>query len=94
MKMLVIFLFMLLLSSCTFAGDPDVYGENGFFMGLWHGMVSIGGQIISIFNDDVRIYALNNSGWFYNLFFLVGAISFSWNIGLIASLISLLLLIL
>ncbi len=48
-------------------------GETaGFWAGLWHGLIIIVTFIISLFNGDVSIYEVNNTGWPYNLGFLLG----------------------
>lgn len=85
-------LCLFILSSCTFAGDPDTYGKNGFLMGIWHGMVSLGALIVSMVNNDIHIYSYSNVGWLYNFSFLICAILFSWNIGIIATCISIMFL--
>ena len=95
MKWVNFLFFVIFCTSCTFAGDQDTfYGESGFLLGAWHGMVSIGGLVVSIFSSKVGIYSFNNTGFFYNFFFLLCSIVFSWNIGIFASVISLIFLIL
>lgn len=67
---LIITLFM--LSSCA-AGDQKFdIAPAGFWYGLWHGFISLFTFIISLFNDSVTIYEVNNSGWPYNLGFILG----------------------
>jgi len=68
---------LFLLSSCVpgherfTAADPA-----GFFWGLWHGMIVWISFIISIFTSgDYTIYEVMNTGWPYNLGFLLGASS-------------------
>jgi hypothetical protein len=48
----------------------------GFWYGLWHGMILPFAWFLSLFMDDVAIYAIyNNGGWYDFGFFLgVGAI--------------------
>lgn len=45
----------------------------GFWIGLWHGLISPITFLISIFNLNVRIYETNNRGRLYDLGFLIGA---------------------
>jgi len=60
------------LSSCA-AGDAKFdLDPAGFWMGLWHGLISLVTFIISLFNDHVTIYEINNTGWPYNLGFILG----------------------
>ena len=53
--------------------DGKVYG---FWMGIWHGMISLFTMFISIFNPDVKMYGVNNSGTWYDLGFLLGCLTF------------------
>lgn len=49
----------------------------GFWIGLWHGLISPITFIISIFNPKVRIYEINNRGRLYDFGFILGvSISF------------------
>ncbi|MBE0433502.1 hypothetical protein IBX73_08560 [candidate division WOR-3 bacterium] len=46
--------------------------KAGFWAGIWHGLIIIITFIISLFTNEVTIYESNNSGWSYNLGFLLG----------------------
>ena len=48
--------------------------KPGFFMGLVHGVIAPIAMVAEIFSD-VRIYAFPNSGWPYDLGFLIGVLS-------------------
>lgn len=45
----------------------------GFGWGVLHGIIAPFTFIISLFKDDVAIYAVNNSGAWYDFGFLIGA---------------------
>ena len=69
----------LLLASCA-AGPNAAVGtvaENGrvagFWLGLWHGVISPITFIVSLFNDGVSIYEIHNNGNWYNFGFVIGA---------------------
>ncbi len=47
--------------------------QYGFLYGLLHGFITPISFIASLFNDDVAIYAVNNSGGLYDLGFLLGS---------------------
>lgn len=57
-----------------FSGEP-----SGFWSGLWHGLISFFTFIGSLFNENVAMYDINNTGGWYDFGFLigVGGISFS-----------------
>jgi hypothetical protein len=44
----------------------------GFWAGIWHGLIIIITFIVSLFTREVGIYEINNTGWPYNLGFLIG----------------------
>jgi hypothetical protein len=64
-----------MLASCT-AGDSQFTVESpaGFFWGLWHGVISVISLIIHLFNDNIRVYEVDNSGGWYDFGFLLGVI--------------------
>jgi hypothetical protein len=73
----LVVLILLLLTSCA----PGNYRWNqeitpgskaGFWPGIWHGLIIIISFIISLFTDKIGIYELNNTGWSYNLGFIIG----------------------
>lgn len=45
----------------------------GFWGGFWHGLISFFSFFGSLFNDDIAIYAVNNSGGWYDFGFVLGA---------------------
>ncbi|MCA9692012.1 MAG: hypothetical protein R3A51_11160 [Nannocystaceae bacterium] len=56
------------------AGDPRFSAEApaGFWVGLWHGVISFVTLIIGIFNDGVHVYEAHNTGGWYDFGFLLG----------------------
>jgi len=75
-RLLILIPLLLLLTSCT-AGDSRFTADSlaGFWYGLWHGIISLISMIIHIFNDNVMVYEINNTGGWYDFGFLVGVIS-------------------
>ena len=52
----------------------DADGKTaGFFLGLWHGLISPVTFIISIFSKNVRFYEVHNNWTWYNFGFVIGA---------------------
>lgn len=47
----------------------DLYG---FWGGLWHGIICGFAFIGSLFSDDIAIYAVNNTGGWYDFGFVLG----------------------
>ena len=73
---------VLALAACA-AGANTVAQANqpdaaGFWLGLWQGLISPITFLISLFNDHVNIYEVNNNGNWYNFGFMLGvAVVFS-----------------
>lgn len=74
LPLLVVALF--LLSSCAAGNTKFDIHPAGFWMGLWHGFISLFTFIISLFNDHVSIYEAHNSGKLYDLGFVLGIAMF------------------
>ena len=71
----------LLLAACA-AGPNELVDTGpdpaGFWLGLWQGLISPITFLISLFNNDVNIYEVNNNGNWYNFGFMLGvAVVFS-----------------
>lgn len=72
-------LLFLVLTSC--APGPNSVEKTagpegkiaGFWLGLWHGLISPITFIISLFTKNVDIYEVHNSGSWYNFGFVLGA---------------------
>jgi hypothetical protein len=66
----------LFLVACA-AGPNNVAQINaphiaGFWLGLWHGVISPITFLVSLFNDNVNIYDVHNNGNWYNFGFMIG----------------------
>lgn len=75
----IVFLLMFILASCApgpndLEKTPDNEGKvAGLFKGIWHGLIAPITFVISIFSKNVRLYEVHNSGFWYNLGFVLGA---------------------
>jgi hypothetical protein len=69
----------LVLASCAAGPNPAVDIANadgdiaGFWMGLWHGIISPVTFVISLFTERVNLYEVHNSGGWYDFGFVLGA---------------------
>lgn len=74
----LICLVIVVLASCApgtarFERDePD--SEAGFFWGIWHGWIAPVSLIWQIFNESVRVYESNNTGFWYDLGFYLAIV--------------------
>jgi hypothetical protein len=74
-KLLILIPFLVLLTSCA-AGDAQFTQDDpaNFWYGLWHGIISVISLIIHIFNENVVVYEVSNTGGWYDFGFLLGVI--------------------
>ena len=68
-------LLLLALGGCAHQPEPVPLDAPGFFSGLVHGFLILLSLVASLFTD-VRIYAFPNSGFWYDLGYLLGASAF------------------
>jgi len=74
----LVLLLVVLLAGCAAgsntAAETAANGDlAGFWLGLWHGIIVPITFIISLFNDNVNIYEVENNGNWYNFGFVFGA---------------------
>jgi len=75
-KAFLFFILVLLLASCAAGNERFDTDPAGFWMGLWHGFISLFTFIISLFNDSVGVYEAANKGHLYDLGFILGIMFF------------------
>ena len=51
-------------------------GAPGFWAGLWHGLIFPLAWIVSLFTNSVAVYAVPNSGGWYNFGYFLGIVVF------------------
>lgn len=63
------------LSGCADVSNVEqclTVDPYGFWYGLWHGMTVPFSWIAALFFDDIAVYAVNNSGGWYDFGFILG----------------------
>jgi hypothetical protein len=77
-KILVIIISIILIVLLNSCADAIQYQYAvdikpvGFWYGLWHGIIAPISFIISLFDAKVAIYAVYNSGGWYNFGYIIG----------------------
>lgn len=80
-KKILLFGLMMLLLLITLSGCTPGDGANsesrlaGFFTGIWHGWIAPVTLIFSIFNKNIGIYEVYNTGFWYDLGYYMAIIS-------------------
>ena len=66
----------LLLTACVATEAPSAVSPTapGFLLGVWHGFAFPVTFIISLFTDDIAVYAVPNNGTFYDFGYFVGIV--------------------
>jgi len=75
-SLLPFILLLVLFSSCAeVANIEDCVTDEpyGFFFGVWHGVIAPVSFVLSVFMEDVAMYAVNNTGGWYDFGFVLGA---------------------
>jgi hypothetical protein len=72
---MALLLVLVAATGCAHQPPPVLPDPPGFFSGLLHGFLMLFSLIGSIFTD-VRVYAFPNSGFGYDVGFVIGASSF------------------
>jgi hypothetical protein len=69
-------LLLVLLSGCV-PGDGSITAAKpaGFFSGIWHGWIAPFSLIYSLFNGNIHIYEVYNTGFWYDLGYYMAIIS-------------------
>ena len=77
-KRLIAGAVLLLLAGCTASQDGAAVQSQapGFLLGLWHGFVFPVAWVVSLFSDQVAIYAVPNNGGWYDFGFFLGIVVF------------------
>ncbi len=74
-RVVVLLLLVVVLAGCLpgdGASSPDE--PAGFFSGVWHGWIAPISLIVSLFNEDIGIYEIYNTGGWYDFGFYIAII--------------------
>ena len=68
----------LLATGCaaTQQADAVAAGGPGFWLGLWHGFIFPVAWVISLFVPSIAVYAVPNSGGWYDFGYFLGIVVF------------------
>jgi hypothetical protein len=76
MKRVLSLLPLLALSACAATQTSDAVAATapGFWLGLWHGFIFPVAWVVSLFSDNVAVYAVPNNGGWYDFGYFVGVV--------------------
>jgi hypothetical protein len=77
-KRALLVLSTLVLAACAATQQPDAVtaGAPGFLLGLWHGFIFPVAWVVSLFVSEVAVYAVPNSGGWYDFGYFLGIVVF------------------
>jgi hypothetical protein len=69
---------VLSLTACAATQASDAVDKTapGFWLGLWHGFIFPVAWVVSLFTDQVSIYAVPNNGGWYDFGYFLGIVVF------------------
>ncbi|NMB44086.1 MAG: hypothetical protein GX995_08150 [Clostridiales bacterium] len=75
--LIVVFIFTTLILTGCMPGDGSYTSSNpaGFFWGIWHGWTAPISLVAGLFNKNIRVYEVMNTGWPYDFGFYMAIIS-------------------
>lgn len=74
--MILIVSLVFILSSCMpGSGEYGAKKLAGFFTGIWHGWIAPISIIMGLFDPNIKVYEINNTGWWYDFGFYIAIIS-------------------
>ena len=68
----------LALTACAATQAPAAVAPSapGFLLGLWHGFIFPVAWLVSLFTDQVAVYAVPNNGGWYDFGYFLGIVVF------------------
>ncbi len=66
MSLLLIGMVLLLAGCVPGDGSIDPAKPAGFLWGVWHGWVAPISLIVGLFDKSIRVYEVQNTGWWYD----------------------------
>ena len=75
-RALIVLTLALALAGCVATETPAAVNPAapGFLLGVWHGFIFPVAWIVSLFTDDIAIYAVPNNGGWYDFGYFVGIV--------------------
>lgn len=75
-RILLLTVFALTLAACVANQSPSAVNPAapGFLEGVWHGFIFPVAWIVSLFTDDIAVYAVPNNGGWYDFGYFIGIV--------------------
>jgi hypothetical protein len=75
-RLTIITIAALALAACVATEAPSAVQPTapGFWLGVWHGFIFPVSFVLSLFMDDINVYAVPNNGSWYDFGYFVGIV--------------------
>jgi hypothetical protein len=75
-RALFVIVIALAVAGCVATEAPSAIQPTapGFLLGVWHGFIFPLSFLISLFTDDIAVYAVPNNGVWYDFGYFVGIV--------------------
>ena len=75
-RVLILAALTIILAACVPTEAPSAIQPSapGFLLGVWHGFVFPVTFILSLFTDDIAVYAVPNNGTWYDFGYFIGIV--------------------
>lgn len=74
--LLLLVVILIVMTGCIPGDGSYTSGRPaGFLWGIWHGWIAPISLIIGIFDQNIRVYEVVNTGWWYDFGFYIAIIS-------------------
>lgn len=70
----IIFISLILFSCAPGGGKYNQSKKAGFFDGIWHGWIAPVTLVWGLFDNKIRVYEVNNTGWWYDFGFYIAIV--------------------
>ena len=71
----ILLLLVLTVTSCAPGGGSHSANHlAGFWSGIWHGWIAPVSLVWGLFESNIRVYEVYNTGWWYDLGFYIAII--------------------
>ncbi|KAF0142913.1 MAG: hypothetical protein FD122_179 [Stygiobacter sp.] len=76
LQITLLYIVLTIIATGCMPGEGNYHAKNlaSFFTGVWHGWIAPFSLVMGLFDPAVRVYEINNTGWWYDFGFYIAII--------------------